>query len=57
MLLNRSLSWRQRSRLQPGNQAQDLSEQRFGDSDFCLWLQADIQSPEIEVRFTPNTGH
>jgi len=22
-----------------------------------LWLQADIQSPEIEVRFTPNTGH
>ena len=21
------------------------------------WLQADIQSPEIEVRFTPNNGH
>ena len=22
-----------------------------------LWLQADIQPPEIEVCFTPNTGH
>ena len=24
---------------------------------FCFWLKADIQSPEIEVRFTPKTGH
>jgi len=22
-----------------------------------LWLQADIQSPEIDFRFTPKTGH
>ncbi len=22
-----------------------------------MWLQADIQSPEIEVRFTPNKRH
>ncbi len=35
VLLNRSPSWRQGSRPQPVNQAQDLSEQRFGDSDFC----------------------
>ena len=26
-------------------------------SDFRLWLQADIQSPEIEVCSYPNTGH
>ncbi len=26
-------------------------------ADFCLWLQADMQSPEYEVCFTPNTGH
>ncbi len=25
--------------------------------DFRLWLQADIQSPEIEVCFTPRSGH
>ncbi len=29
----------------------------FGHADFRLWLQADIQSAEIEVRFTPNNGH
>ncbi len=23
----------------------------------CSWLQADIQPLEIEVRFTPNSGH
>ncbi len=33
MILNRGPSWRQRSRLQPVNQAQDLSEQSSGDSD------------------------
>jgi hypothetical protein len=22
-----------------------------------LWLQGDIQSPEIDFRFTPNNGH
>ncbi len=26
-------------------------------SDFCFWLKADIQPLEIEVRFTPNSGH
>ncbi len=25
--------------------------------NFRLWLQADIQSPEIEVCLTPNNGH
>ncbi len=35
MLLNRGPSWRQGGRPQPVNEAQDLSEQRFGDSDFC----------------------
>ncbi len=24
---------------------------------FCLWLQADIQSPEIEVRLSPRSRH
>ena len=28
-----------------------------GITNFRLWLKADIQSPEIEVRFTPNNGH
>ncbi len=28
-----------------------------GDANFRLWLQADIQSPEIEVRFTPDSRH
>ncbi len=55
MHLNRGPSWRQGSRPQLVNQAQDLSEQRFRDSDFCelegrvsrcalivcCWLQAD----------------
>ena len=35
MLLNRSPSWRQGSRGQPVDQAQDLSEQRGGDSNLC----------------------
>ncbi len=34
MLLNRGPSWRQGSRPQPVNQAQDLSEQISGDVDF-----------------------
>ena len=33
-LLDRPPSWRQRSRPQPVNQAQKLSEQSTGDSDF-----------------------
>ncbi len=41
MLLDRGPSWRQGSRPQPVNQAQDLSEQRFGDSDFCE-LECDV---------------
>ncbi len=41
MLLNRSPSWRQGGRPQPVNEAQDLSKQRFGDSDFCE-LECDI---------------
>ncbi len=28
-----------------------------GSGNFRLWLQADIQSPEIEVCFTLNSGH
>jgi hypothetical protein len=35
MLLDQDPSWRQRRWPQPVNEAQDLSEQRFGDSDFC----------------------
>ncbi len=41
MLLNRGPSWRQGSRPQPVNQAQDLSEQRFRDSDLCE-LECDV---------------
>ncbi len=29
----------------------------FAHPDFRLWLQADMQSPEIDFRFTPNNGH
>ncbi len=29
----------------------------FAHADFRFWLQADIQPPEIEVRFTPRTRH
>ena len=25
--------------------------------DFCLWLQADIQSPKIDFCFTPSNRH
>ncbi len=28
-----------------------------GSTDFSFWLQADIQSPEIDFRFTPKSGH
>ncbi len=55
MFLDQGQSWRQGSRPQPVDQAQDLSEQRSWYDGF--WLQADIQSPEIEVCFTPKTGH
>ncbi len=41
MLLNRGSSLRQVSRPQPVNQAQDLDEQRFGDSDLCE-LECDV---------------
>ena len=41
MLLNRGPSWRQGGRPQPVNEAQDLGEQGFGDSDFCE-LECDI---------------
>ncbi len=34
MLLDKAPSWRQRSRPQPVNQAQNRSEQSSGDSDF-----------------------
>ncbi len=30
---------------------------RRRSTNFRLWLQADIQSPEIEVCFTPESGH
>ena len=41
MLLNRGPSWRQGSRPQSVNQAQDLGEQRFGDSDLSE-LECDV---------------
>ncbi len=28
-----------------------------GHLNVASWLQADIQSPEIDFRLTPNTGH
>ncbi len=28
-----------------------------GSTDFSFWLQADIQSPEIEVCLSPNSRH
>jgi hypothetical protein len=41
MLLDRSLSWRQRRWPQPVNQAQDLDEQVSGDGDLRQ-LKSDI---------------
>ncbi len=29
----------------------------FAHPNFRFWLKADIQSPKIDFRFTPNTGH
>ncbi len=29
----------------------------FARPDFRFWLQADLQSPEIDFRLTPNIGH
>ncbi len=60
MLLNRGLSWRQGSRPQPGNQAQDLGEQRFGDSDLCelkgnVATVPDDLSPDLN-QFLPQGG-
>ena len=26
-------------------------------ANFCLWLQADLQSPEIDFCFTPKSRH
>ena len=49
MLLNRSPSWRQRSRPQPVNQAQNLSEQSSGDSDFRE-LESDITAKTHDLR-------
>ncbi len=41
MRQDRRLSWRQGSRPQPVNQAQDLSEESFGDGDLCE-LECDV---------------
>ena len=30
---------------------------RKGSAQVCLWLQADMEPPEFEVRFAPKTGH
>ncbi len=49
MLMNRSPSWRQGSGPQPFNQAQDLSEQRVGDSDFCE-LKRDVAAMSHDLR-------
>ncbi len=43
MLLDRGPSWWQGSWPQPVNQAQNLSEQRFGDSDLCE-LECDVSA-------------
>ncbi len=48
MLLNRGPSWRQGSGPQPFNQAQDLSEQRFGDSDLCE-LECDVAAMTYDL--------
>ncbi len=49
MLLDGSPSWRQRSRPQCVNQAQDLSEQSSGDSDLCE-LKGDITALSHDLR-------
>ncbi len=49
MFLDRSPSWRQGSRPQPLNEAQDLSEQSFGDSDFRE-LKGDITAMSHDLR-------
>ncbi len=36
---------------------QELAAAKYRASGFVLWLQADLQSPEIDFRFTPNNGH
>ncbi len=49
MFLNRHPSWRQGSRPQPVNLTQELSEQRFGDSDFCE-LERDVAAVAHNLR-------
>ena len=49
IVLNRDPSWWQRSRPEPVNQAQDLSEQRFGNSDRCE-LECDVAAMSRDLR-------
>ncbi len=49
MHLDGALSWRQRSRPQPVDQAQNLSEQSSGDSDFRE-LKGDITAMSHDLR-------
>ncbi len=49
MLLDGPPSWRQRGRPQPVNQAQNLSEQSSGDSDFRE-LKGDIPAMSHDLR-------
>ncbi len=37
--------------------ALDTTRKQLQHSNFRLWLKADIQSPEIDFRFTPKSGH
>jgi len=49
MLLIETRSWRQGGRPQPVNQAQDLSKQRFGDSDLRE-LECDVAAMSHDLR-------
>ncbi len=49
MLLDEPPSWRQRGRPQPVNQAQNLSEQSSGNSDFRE-LKGDITAMSHDLR-------
>ncbi len=50
---------RQKTTLFPSNYDEETpTDYRFAllKFDVSFWLKADIQSPEIEVRFTPGSG-
>ncbi|MEE8539335.1 MAG: hypothetical protein V3S54_05925 [Woeseiaceae bacterium] len=53
MLLDRPLSWRQRDRPQPVNQAQNLDEQDSGDGDLHH-LESDATAVAHDLRSNPD---